>query len=151
MATCQIKNCNNEAGINPKTGFPNIVCRKHFLAMKNNETGTGRSLPKTQSSKITGPKRKPKDKFKGIPKVELFVLRGHTLTINYTGKTKHINVDRLTRAVKYNDDKEGSSGKTFHYVIDIKQGIETLTNVLFDSKAERDREFAKLQALLSTL
>jgi hypothetical protein len=144
MAKCKIPGCTKEAGVNPKTGKMNAVCKEHFLETRKS------------TSRITSPGSRPRSNNPKKPKVaikkpELFVLRGHTLTINYTGTTRHINVDRLTRAVKYNDDRTGTSGKKFHYVIDIKQGIESIGNVLFDTKAERDQQFAKLQALLSSV
>jgi hypothetical protein len=149
MARCQIKGCTNESGINPKTGRSNLLCRDHFMQAAGGLKTKPKGLPSSPKNE-KGPKKKPKTS-SSAPKVELFVLRGHTLTINYTGKTKHVNVDRLTRAVKYNDDKQGSSGKTFHFIIDIKQGLEIVTSVLFDDKKERDQEFARLQALLSSV
>jgi len=154
MATCNVAGCNRETSINPKTGRYNMLCFKHFKEQQNNGGSAPKRSPKTDrhsNTKGDRPPHKHKPKVVQTIKPELFVLRGHTLTINYTGKTRHVNVDRLTRAVKYNDDKEGSSGKIFHYVIDIKQGLSEITNILFDNKAERDREFAKLQAMLSKL
>jgi len=163
MAICKVAGCNNETSINPKTGHYNMLCFKHFKEQQG-ITSNKRQDKKHRLGGGPTPKNSPKTDrrlstkaHKHKPKVvkpigpELFVLRGHTLTINYTGKTIHVNVNRLTRAVKYNDDKEGSSGKIFHYVIDVKQGIELVANILFDNKAERDTEFAKLQAMLSKL
>jgi hypothetical protein len=146
MAKCKVEGCRNDAGINPKTGRANSVCMKHFLEnRKSSESrGSGPSLPKRGPA----PKKKAKE---AAPKVELFVLRGRTLTINYTGYIRHHEVDRFTRAVKYNDESTGTSGKTYRYVVDIKQGNQVIGNVLFGSKADRDREFAKLQALLSNI
>jgi hypothetical protein len=150
MAKCQIKGCTRDVTFNPKTGRPNMLCTMHYkesIGESHAGHGTGK-----HASSAKQPRKKPAAKPKvAVKGPELFVLRGHTLTINYTGKTKHVNVDRLTRAVKYNDDRQGTSGKTFHYVIDVKQGIEIVANVLFDSKQERDREFEKLQSLLSGL
>jgi hypothetical protein len=151
MPKCRIAGCKTEAGINPKTGMPNMLCKEHFLESRGSRAIAPKASRKFSGvDKGKGPNRKPKAS-STAPKVDLFVLRGRTLTINYTGKTKHVNVDRLTRAVKYNDDKEGTSGKMFHYVIEVKQGIEKIADILFDNKAERDREFAKLQALLSSV
>jgi hypothetical protein len=147
MSKCQIRGCTNDVGINPKTGRPNLLCRSHYLESLGPD-GKSASSPARKKAGTNRPKREKKP---AIPEVETFVLRGHTLTINYTGKTKHIDVNMFTRAVKFNDDLEGSSGKIFHYVIDIKQGSERISRVLFDTKAERDREFAKLQILLSRL
>jgi hypothetical protein len=158
---CMIEGCQREAYHNPITGESNIICSRHLRKI-NKQNNDKPSVFKTSRTKFNGLKNSSIDKSKkkskpknygqnGKVKVELFVLRGHTLTINYTGKTKHVNVNRLTRAVKYNDDKEGSSGKIFHYVIDVKQGIEVVANILFDNKSERDREFEKLQAILSKL
>jgi hypothetical protein len=151
MAKCQIEGCNSESYYNHITKESNIVCSYHLKKIKNPTTRT-----KTLTSKLPA-KRGDKPPFaKSKPAVktvrpELFVLRGNTLTVNYSGKTMHFKVDRYTRAVKYNADREGSSGKMFHYVIDVKQGSNNITNILFDTKAERDREFAKLQAMLSNL
>jgi hypothetical protein len=151
MARCKVAGCSNDAGINPKTGRPNTVCMQHYLEAKGTQASAPNSPKKFSGvDKEKGPRRKQKTS-STAPRVELFVLRGHTLTINYTGKTEHFEVNRLTRAVIYNDDKEGRSGKVFHYIIDVKQGVKVIANILFDSKRERDREFAKLQALLSTL
>lgn len=144
MAKCKVPGCTKEVGVNPKTGKLNALCKEHFFETRKSVGGKTSEAKKTRKPNA----KKPKPKAIGP---ELFVLRGHTLTINYSGTTRHVNVDRLTRAVKYNDDRTGTSGKTFHYVVDIKQGIETIANVLFDNKAERDREFAKLQAMLSSL
>jgi hypothetical protein len=150
---CMIEGCQREAYYNPITGDSNILCSRHLRKVKK---ASGSQPKKHVQERTTQPAKsrynKPGDKPpKEKTKVQLFVLRGHTLTINYTGKTRHINVNRLTRAVKYNADKEGSSGKMFHYVIDVKQGIEVVANILFDNKAEREREFEHLQALLSKL
>jgi hypothetical protein len=163
MAICKVAGCNNYTSINPKTGHYNMLCFEHFKEQQRITSNksqdkkhrlSGGPTPKTDRRLNTKGDRPPhKHKPKVVKSIgpELFVLRGHTLTINYTGKTNHVNVNRLTRAVKYNADKEGSSGKIFHYVIDVKQGIEVVANILFDNKAEREREFAKLQAMLSKL
>jgi hypothetical protein len=161
MRKCMIEGCTRESYSNPITGESNILCLSHLKQVQKPKSNKPK-ISNTQKTTFNKPPKKSIDKSKlnnkqknynqtGKPSVQLFVLRGHTLTINYTGKTKHINVNRLTRAVKYNADKEGTSGKMFHYVIDVKQGIEVVANILFDNKAEREREFAKLQALLSKL
>jgi hypothetical protein len=161
MKKCAIEGCTRDAYYNPITGDSNILCSRHLRKVRKASGNDTRSKTPQQSKPRYNGNNKPGDKepynrkrnksVKEKIKVELFVLRGHTLTINYTGKTKHVNVNRLTRAVKYNADKEGSSGKIFHYVIDIKQGTEVISNILFDNKAERDREFEKIQILLSRL
>jgi hypothetical protein len=152
MKKCMIEGCTNKAYYNPLTGKSNMLCSKHFNEIKKSNKETNQ---KTHiKGKLSGgdkDKNKKKIKPELEKKPEVFVLRGHTLTINYTGKTKHINVNRLTRPVKYNEDQEGTSGKTFHYIIDIKQGRDSIGNILFQSKSERDREFEKLQSLLSKL
>jgi hypothetical protein len=153
-----IEGCMRDAYHNPITGESNILCTRHLRKVKRAEN-INKQQPKYQSkNKFNNLSSGDKDRIKrknpkqeGERSFETFVLRGHTLTINYTGKTKHINVNRLTRVVKYNDDKEGSSGKIFHYVIDIKQGTELLSNILYDNKKERDRDFERLQMLLSRL
>jgi hypothetical protein len=153
MAKCQIEGCTKDAYYNHITGESNIVCTHHLNKIRSprtkNKSPKANKLPFRRGDKPPFSRNKPA--VSRTPQPEVFVLRGHTLTINYTGKTKHVNVNRLTRAVKYNDDKEGTSGKMFHYIIDIKQGTESIADVLFDNKAERDREFAKLQAILSKL
>jgi hypothetical protein len=158
MAKCMIEHCTREAHYNHITRKTNIVCFKHLEDIKKFDSTDIKPYKKQIShtkGKLTGgpndKRKEKKDKPQFLKGPELFVLRGHTLTINYTGKTKHVNVDRLSRAVKYNADKEGTSGKTFHYVIDIKQGIDVIANILFDNKSERDREFEKLQSMLSKL
>jgi hypothetical protein len=139
MATCKIYGCTNETNINPKTGKYNILCYKHFKEQQGTSKPT--SLP---------PRKKVAPK-PSKPKVTLFVLRGDTLTINYSGSIRHIPVNMYTRAVKYNEDAIGSSGKHFKYIIDIKQGNVSIIRVLIDNKKERDMEFDRLQQLLSTL
>jgi hypothetical protein len=155
MSKCRIEGCTKDAYYNPVTGSSNIVCSDHFRIINNKTSGVPSKLkerplkrgPADPKTNIRNKKFIQNEK----PKVETLVLRGHTLTINYSGKTKHINVNRLTRAVKYNDDREGSSGKMFHYVLDIKQGNESVNVILYDNKKERDADFLKLQSLLSRL
>jgi hypothetical protein len=142
MATCKINGCTNSTNINPKTGKYNILCYKHFKEQQGTSRGPGLATP---SKKVT-PRPKP-----AKPKVQLFVLREDTLTINYSGTMRHIPVNRYTRAVKYNEDAVGSSGKHFKFIIDIKQGNISIIRVLIDTKKERDMEFDRLQQLLSTL
>lgn len=161
MRKCMIEGCTKQSHYNPITGESNILCLNHLKQVQKPKVEKQKNS-NSQRTTFNKPLKKSVDKSKPTNKqknynqtgklsVQLFVLRGHTLTINYTGKTKHVNVNRLTRAVKYNADKEGTSGKMFHYIIDLKQGIEVVANILFDNKAEREREFAKLQAMLSKL
>lgn len=142
MPKCKIKGCTNDVSINPKTGKPNALCLKHFKEQQNTNGRPGLTSP----SKKVAPKSKPFKK-----KVELFVLRENTLTINYSNTVRHIRVDRYTRAVKYNEDAVGASGNHYKFIIDIKQGNVSIIRVLEDTKKERDIEFDRLQQLLSTL
>jgi hypothetical protein len=142
MSTCRIAGCTEKTNTNPKTGKANPLCYKHF---KEQQSNTNRPGPSTSPGK----KKVTPKPFK--KKAELFVLRGDTLTINYSHTVRHITVNMYTRAVKYNEDAVGASGNHFKFIIDIKQGNESIIRVLIDTKKERDTEFDRLQQLLSTL
>jgi hypothetical protein len=144
MNTCKIAGCTEKTNINPKTGKPNPLCYKHFKELQVNTNNKPTST--SPGKKIVTPRPKPVKK-----KAELFVLRGNTLTINYSHTVRHISVNMYTRAVKYNEDATGASGNHFKFIIDIKQGNESIIRVLVDTKKERDTEFDRLQQLLSTL
>ena len=148
MPKCQIKGCNEEAGFNPKTGKPNPVCKKHFKALSDANIDVKSILPPKQSKEkkvVTKPKKDPK------PKVETFILRGNELTVNTTNRITHHKVDRFTRAVMFNEDVLDRSGNPGRYLIEIKQNGEAFKSLVYTDKQERNRDFAVLQKLLSTL
>lgn len=137
MPKCKINGCRNETTINPKTGKPNVLCTKHY---KESLRG-----PKPSITYPPKPKKEPK------PRVETFILRGHTLTINLSNNVSHINVDRLTRCVKFNEETRTTSGNYGKYIIHIKQGLKVIKGIVYEKKHERDTDFLKLQGLLSML
>jgi hypothetical protein len=152
MAICKVAGCNKETSINPKTGHYNMLCFKHFKEQQNTSTPNRGQGRKQGLGRGAAPKKSPKSTIQPkVKKSSLFVLRGNTLTINYSHTVRHIPVNMYTRVVKYNEDSVGASGNHFKYIIDIKQGSESIIRVLIDTKKERDIEFDRLQQLLSTL
>jgi hypothetical protein len=146
MAVCKAAGCTKQTNINPKTGLYNALCYDHF----KQQSKTPHSKPSID--KKSGLKKAPiKTIQPKVKKSSLFVLRGDTLTINYSHTVRHIRVNMYTRAVKYNEDAIGASGNHFKFIIDIKQGNESIIRVLMDTKKERDTEFDRLQQLLSSL
>lgn len=137
MAKCKINGCNNETKINSKTGKPNLLCTKHYK-----ESIKGSSKTKTY---------KPKTKKEYKPKVETFVLRGNTLTVNLSANVSHIKVDRFTRCMIFNEERQTVSGNYGKYILQIKQGVNILKSIVYFKKHNRDSDFVKLQGLLSKL
>jgi hypothetical protein len=158
MAKCQIKGCNNNTPPGKK------LCTVHYTDIIGNggKFKPGNKPGKKKPGPVKGPKgptgyqpgprrkntRKPAPQ---TPRAQTFTLRGHTLTINYSHKVKHINIDRLTRAVKFNEEARGTNGNYYKYTIQLKQGVEVLETMLFESKAERERDFIKLQNILASI
>jgi hypothetical protein len=150
MAVCKAAGCSKQTNINPKTGLYNALCFDHFKQQQGTSSDTKGKRPSID--KGSGLKKAPKKTIQPkVKKSSLFVLRGDTLTINYSHTVRHIRVNMYTRAVKYNEDAIGASGNHFKYIIDIKQGNESIIRVLMDTKKERDTEFDRLQQLLSSL
>jgi hypothetical protein len=144
MAKCQIKYCDNDVSINKNTGHPHTVCRYHYERILSENTG-----PK-QVTKVRSTVTKPKPEVK---KAETFVLRGNTLTINVNNTMNNIPVNRFTRAVIFNnDDAVSTSGeKSGKYILAIKQGSDIVRAVIYKSKKTREKDYATIQRLLSTL
>jgi len=139
---CNIKGCNEEAGYNPKTGKPNLLCLKHFQEVNGNQA---KSKPtKINSSKIQ--KHQPKK-----VEVETFVLRGNELTVNTSNRITHHKVDRFTRAVMFNKDVLDRSGNAGRYLIEIKQNGVVFKSLVYTDKKKRNNDFTTLQSLLATL
>jgi hypothetical protein len=158
MARCQIQGCYTEVTINPKTGKANMLCSAHYKEVNGTRSSTtpkaGTSKSKvTKNYKLTTPTKYPNKKPKPPvkPKKETFVLRGHTLTINMANNIAHIQVDRYTRAVKFNEESIDVSGQSGKYRLEIKQGSHVLRSLLYQKKYERDEDFQTLQGLLMTL
>ena len=101
MPKCNIKGCMKKRGYNPKTGKPNPVCKKHFKALSGANINIKSVLPPKEPKKKSRPKPSPKPK---TPKVETFILRGNELTVNTKNNVTHHKVNRLTRAVMFNED-----------------------------------------------
>ena len=146
MPKCNIKGCNEETGYNPKTGKPNPLCKKHFKVLSDANIDIKSVLPpKQQTKSIQKPKPIPK------PKVETFILRGNELTVNSSNRITHHRVDRYTRAVMFNEDVYDRSGNPGRYLLEIKQNGVAFKSLVYTNKQERNRDFAVLQKLLSTL
>jgi hypothetical protein len=146
---CKQLGCQNDAGINLKTGKPNPYCKEHYEQyLKSNQKGT--SVNKTPLSNKTKPTLKPKIK-KPVHDVETFILRGDILTVNSSNRTVHLKVDRFTRCVKFNEDVLDVSGNPGRYLLEIKQDGEVIKSLVYTKKYERENDFSKLQKLLSTL
>jgi hypothetical protein len=144
MAKCQIKNCNNDVSINNNTKNPHTVCRYHYERIISENAG-----PK-QVTKVRTTTVKPKEEIK---KAETFVLRGNTLTINVNNTMNNLSVNRFTRAVIFNnEDAVSTSGeKSGKYILAIKQGSDIVRAIMYKSKKTREKDYATIQRLLSTL
>jgi hypothetical protein len=141
MAKCQIKGCDNNVPTEKK------LCNRHFSEV------VGTSKPKVKRFKPNGPGTTAprKKKIESDNRIPPFVLRGSTLTINYSHMVKHIHVDRLTRAAKYNEMSQGSDRNFYKYIIDIKQGSSSVTRILYENKRGRDKDFEILVKVLSEI
>jgi hypothetical protein len=153
MAKCQIRGCENNTPPGKK------LCNVHYSEIIGN--GGKKSKPingpkrntKPGEFRKNGPGKKPprKPRTPEKPRVPTFILRGHTLTINYSAKTKHVNIDRITRAVKYNELQRGVDGEYHKYIIEVKQGLNVVASILYDTKSSRDNDFIKLQNILASV
>jgi hypothetical protein len=125
---CKKNGCNRDVGYNPKTGKPNKYCGRCYASMKHSK-GYIRTTQK--------PRR--------------VHLNGTLLTANLDASTLKVRVSKYTRAVIHNGGFHGNDGNFYKYVIDLKEGRETIASIASDNKNERNDIFREIQALLENV